>query len=97
MQVIEPPRPGKRRLYSAQEKLNFLQEAEAPGSSMSAVARRYGISPNQLFRWRRFRDEGTLTSLLGKKTTKTRRIGRPHFLTGAVLTTCARHNMASAV
>jgi transposase len=23
----------------------------------------YGISPSQLFRWRRFRDEGTLTSL----------------------------------
>ena len=63
VQVIEPHRPGKRRYYSAQEKLNFLQEAEAPDGSMSAVARRYGISPSQLFRWRRFRDEGTLTSL----------------------------------
>jgi transposase len=63
VQVIEPPRAGKRRYYTAQEKLSFLQEAEAPGSSMSAVARRYGISPSQLFRWRRFRDEGTLTSL----------------------------------
>jgi len=63
VQVIEPPRPGKRRFYSAQEKLNFLQEAEAPGGSMSAVARCYGISPSQLFRWRRYRDEGTLTSL----------------------------------
>ena len=30
---------------------------------MSTVARRYGISPSQLFRWRRYRDEGTLTSL----------------------------------
>ena len=57
VQVIEPPRPGKRRFYSAQEKLNFLQEAEAPGSRRSAVARRYGISPSQLFRWRRFRPQ----------------------------------------
>jgi transposase len=63
VQVIEPPRPGRRRYYTAQEKLNFLQEAEAPGGSMSAVARMYGVSPSQLFRWRRFRDEGTLTSL----------------------------------
>ena len=63
MQVIEPPRPGGRRRYTAQEKLSFLQEAEAPGSSISAVARRYGIAPSQLFRWRHFRNEGTLTSL----------------------------------
>ena len=63
VQVIEPPRAGKRRRYTAQEKLSFLQEAEAPGSSVSAVARRYGIAPSLLFRWRRFRDEGTLTSL----------------------------------
>src|SRR3982751_3676521 len=63
VQVIEPPRPGRRRRYTAQEKLSFLQEAEAPGSSISAIARRYGIAPSQLFRWRRFRDEGTLTSL----------------------------------
>jgi transposase len=63
VQVIEPPRPGRRRRYTAQEKLAFLQEAEGPGGSMSLVARRYGISPSQLFRWRRYRDEGTLTSL----------------------------------
>src|SRR5207248_2981492 len=63
VQVIEPPRPGGRRRYTAQEKLSFLQEAEAPGSSISAVARRYGIAPSQLFRWRHFRNEGTLTSL----------------------------------
>ena len=44
VQVIESPRPGRRRRYTAQERLSFLQEAEAPGSSVSAVARRYGIA-----------------------------------------------------
>ena len=37
VQVIEPPRLGKRRFYTAQEKQGFLQEAEAPSGSMSAV------------------------------------------------------------
>jgi transposase len=63
VQVIEPAQPGRRRRFTAQEKLSFLEEAEAPGGSMSEIARRYGIGPSQLFRWRRLRDEGTLTSL----------------------------------
>jgi transposase len=63
VEVIEPTRPGRRRRYSAEEKRQFLDEAEAPGSSMSAVARRYGIAPSLLFRWRRLEDEGALQSL----------------------------------
>jgi hypothetical protein len=38
VQVIEPPRPGKRRRYAAQEKLAFLQEAEVPGGDVAPVS-----------------------------------------------------------
>ena len=61
VEVIEPARPGRRRKYSAEEKRRMLDEAAA--SSVSAVARRYGISPSLFFRWRRLADEGTLSSL----------------------------------
>jgi transposase len=63
VEVIEPTRPGRRRRYTAEEKRQFLQEAAGPGSSISAVARRYGISPSLLFRWRQLQDEGALESL----------------------------------
>src|SRR5260370_22157896 len=53
----------ERRRYSAEEKLRLLTEAEAPGSSISVVARKYGIGPSLLFRWRRLRDEGSLSGL----------------------------------
>ncbi|MBS2029508.1 MAG: transposase [Deltaproteobacteria bacterium] len=59
--MIERTRPGRRRRYTAQEKRQILDEAEAPGSSMSA--RRYGIAPSLLSRWRRLEDEGALPSL----------------------------------
>ena len=41
----------------------MLDQAAAPGSSISEVARRYSVSPSLLFRWRRLMDEGSLTSL----------------------------------
>jgi transposase len=63
VEVIQPPRAGRRRIYSAEEKRRMLDEAAAPGSSVSEVARRYGVSPSLLFRWRRLMDEGSLTSL----------------------------------
>ena len=40
----------RRRRYTAEEKLCFVAGCEAPGSSVSLVARKYGISPSQLFR-----------------------------------------------
>ena len=41
----------------------MLDEAAAPGSSVSEVARRYGVSPSLLFRWRRPMDECSLAGL----------------------------------
>ncbi len=40
-----------------------MEETQAPGQSVSAVARRHGISPSLLFRWRRLAEAGTLSSL----------------------------------
>ena len=42
-----------RRRWSADERAQILEETLAPGAVVSAVARRHGLSPQQLFTWRR--------------------------------------------
>jgi len=49
---------ARRRYWPAHEKLRIIEESLAPGESVSAVARRNGVAPNLLFRWRRLMDEG---------------------------------------
>ncbi len=63
VEVIPPIQQGRRRRFGADEKKFFLEAAQAPGESISSVARRYGVSPSLLFRWRRLLDEGTMSSL----------------------------------
>lgn len=41
-----------RRYWLAHEKLRIIEESLVPGESVSAVARRNGVAPNLLFRWR---------------------------------------------
>jgi transposase len=53
----------RRRRWSAEEKRSMVEEAEQPGMSISAVARKYGIHPNQLFKWRRLMHEGALSAV----------------------------------
>lgn len=53
----------RRRRFSAQEKRAMVEEAEQPGSSVSLVARKHGVNPNQLFRWRRLMREGALSAV----------------------------------
>ena len=53
----------QRRRWSAEEKAQIVQETWAPGMSVSLVARRHGIAPNQLFRWRRLYAEGALSAV----------------------------------
>jgi transposase len=53
----------RRRRWSAEDKKAFVAEAEQPGMSISAVARKYGIHPNQLFRWRKLVQEGAFTAV----------------------------------
>jgi transposase len=63
VEVIEPPRPGRRRRYSAEDKRRIVEETRVPGQSVSSVSRRYGVSPSQVFKWRRLVEEGTMSSL----------------------------------
>ena len=44
---------GRRRRWSSDEKARILVESLRPGANISAVARRNGLSPQQLFGWRR--------------------------------------------
>lgn len=55
------PQRGRRRSWSVTEKLAIVHESYEPGVVVSAVARRHGIAPNQLFTWRRLVSHGTLT------------------------------------
>jgi transposase InsO family protein len=53
----------RRRRWLAEEKAAIVQETYAPGMSVSLVARRHGIAPNQLFRWRRLYADGALSAV----------------------------------
>jgi len=53
----------RRRRWSPEEKRSILEEAEQPGNSLSAVARKYGVNPNQLFHWRKLMREGALIAV----------------------------------
>ncbi|MGU3423116.1 transposase, partial [Methylobacterium sp. D54C] len=48
----------RRRRYTGQEKVRFVEETMQPGMTVSAVARMHGISPSLLFGWRRRMAEG---------------------------------------
>jgi transposase len=44
---------GRRRRWSSEDKARIVVESLAGGFSVSEVARRHGLSPQQLFAWRR--------------------------------------------
>jgi transposase len=44
---------GRRRRFSDDDKARIMEETLAPGVFVSEVARRHGLSPQQLFGWRR--------------------------------------------
>ena len=45
--------PERRRRWSWEEKARIVAESVTSGESVCAVARRHGLSPQQLFGWRR--------------------------------------------
>jgi transposase len=53
----------RRRRWSAEEKRAIVEETEQPGMSISAVARKSDINPNQLFNWRRLMRQGALEAI----------------------------------
>lgn len=50
--IVSPGRKGHRRVFSDDVKRRIVEEAEQPGASLSAVARRHGISARVVFRWK---------------------------------------------
>lgn len=44
---------GRRRQWSSDDKARIVVESFTPGANVSDVARRHGMSPQQLFAWRR--------------------------------------------
>ncbi len=53
----------RRRRWSAYEKKAIIEETYEPGQTVSSVARKYGVSPSQLFLWRRKMEEGALVGV----------------------------------
>jgi transposase len=49
---------ARRRRWTTEQKLRIIEESEEPGASVSEVARRNGVAPNLLFRWRHLMAEG---------------------------------------
>lgn len=56
---------GRRRRWSAADKLRIVEETLYDGESISAVARRNGVAPNLLYRWRKLMLEGGSVAVTG--------------------------------
>ena len=50
---IEVITGGGRRRWTVDEKARIVAETLDPGAVVSVIARRYGLTPQQLFAWRR--------------------------------------------
>ena len=53
-------RMERRRRFSVEKKLAILTEATAPGANLSEVARRHGLLPAQVYKWRRLAELGVI-------------------------------------
>jgi len=53
-------RTGPRRQYTLEEKRQIVQETHVRGTSVSLVARRHDLNPNQVFAWRQLYRRGLL-------------------------------------
>jgi transposase len=86
---------GRRRAWSAEEKARIVAETVTSGESVCAIARRHGLSPQQLFGWRRqareplaLRSEPLLVPAVVEATPlrqpKRRRTGKVHAVSGMI-------------
>lgn len=50
----------RRRHRSVEEKIKIVGETRVVGASVAEVARRHGVNANQVFSWRRQREQGVL-------------------------------------
>ena len=56
---------GRRRRWPTAEKLRIVEETMYGDASISAVARRNGVAPNLLYRWRKLMLEGGSIAVSG--------------------------------
>jgi transposase len=56
---------GRRRRWSSSEKLRIVEETLDDRASISVVARRNGVAPNLLYRWRRLMLDGGAVAVTG--------------------------------
>jgi transposase len=56
--TVEVVNVVQRRRWSVADKIRMVEEASQPGMNVSYVARKYGIVPNLLFRWRKLMSDG---------------------------------------
>ena len=56
--TVEVVNMVQRRRWTLSEKLRIVEESSLPGMSVSYVARKHGLAPNLLFRWRKLMIEG---------------------------------------
>lgn len=54
---------ARRRYWSTEQKLRIIEESFEPGETVSSVARRNGVAPDLLYRWRRLMSEGGITAV----------------------------------
>lgn len=53
----------RRRRFTADEKRRMVEEGLQPGFSLSATARKYGITPSLIFNWKRLMEKGQLVAV----------------------------------
>ena len=58
----------RRRRWTPEQKLEIVKQTNEPGSSVSMVARQFGISAAQLFQWRKAYLQGSLTAVGANET-----------------------------
>lgn len=56
---------GRRRHWTTADKLRIVEETLDDQASISVVARRNGVAPNLLYRWRRLMLEGGSVAVAG--------------------------------
>ena len=55
--------PEQRRRFSVEQKLAIVREIFEPGRSVSTVARQHDVHANQVFKWRKLYQEGSLAAV----------------------------------
>ncbi len=47
----------RRRRWTTEQKQTIIEQSFEPGETVSSAARRHGVAPNLLYRWRRLLSE----------------------------------------